>query len=107
MTTSIIMKNNLHIMTKRILLKKETLDKIQALKKLFNITKDTTYIEKLVNDKYDAYRFDLEDNKSKFILNENAIDSTNTINLTYEQGKVLETMDDETKKEFYRLLSNN
>lgn len=104
MTTSIIMKNNLHIMTKRILLKKETLDKIQALKKLFNITKDTTYIEKLVNDKYDAYRFDLEDNKSKFILNENAIDSTNTINLTYEQGKALETMDDETKKEFIRLL---
>ena len=48
---------------KRILLKQETLDKIQALKKLFNITKDTTYIEKLVNDKYDSYRFDLEDNK--------------------------------------------
>ena len=48
---------------KRILLKQETLDKIQALKKLFNITKDTTYIQNLVDDKYDTYRFDLEDNK--------------------------------------------
>jgi hypothetical protein len=48
---------------KRILIIQETLDKIQALKKLFNITKDTTYIQKLVDDKYDAYRFDLEDNK--------------------------------------------
>jgi hypothetical protein len=42
-------------MTKRILLKKETLDKIQALKKLFNITKDTTYIDQLVNDRYDLF----------------------------------------------------
>jgi hypothetical protein len=40
---------------KRILLKQETLDKIQALKKLFNITKDTTYIDQLVNEFYEFY----------------------------------------------------
>ena len=71
---------------KRILLKQETLDKIQALKKLFNITKDTTYIDQLVDKFYEFYivprnvtkwnpfwvstadlinkdRFDLKDNK--------------------------------------------
>ncbi len=39
-----------------------------------------------------------------FILNENAIDYTNNINLTYEQWKVLETMDENTKQEFYNLI---
>lgn len=44
----------------RLIISPETLEKIKELKKLENITKNTSYIEKLVNDKYNAYKFDLE-----------------------------------------------
>lgn len=51
------------INTAIIIRNKEIIEKVDKLKKLFNYKPRSKYIEKLVNDKYDAYRFDLEDNK--------------------------------------------
>lgn len=42
---------------------KELIEKVDKLKKLFNFKTRSKYIEQLVNDKYNAYRFDLEDTK--------------------------------------------